>query len=82
MSFPDVEAKYHDGIRKMLAPFADMCSRKRGSINAVKHRIQLTPNNCPFRTATYRAGPKLQELEELEVQKHLKAVVVETTTPE
>lgn len=79
-SFPDTDAKHHESIRKMLASFADIWSEKLGCINAVKHLIELTLNIRPFRSAPYRAGPKVRQHKELEVQKQLKAVVIEPST--
>lgn len=67
LSFPKVDAKHQENIRKMLAFLADMRSRKLGCINAVKQRIELTLNSRTIRSDPYRAGPKIRELEKLEV---------------
>lgn len=64
----------------MLARSTDMWSAKLGCINAVKHRIELALNSCPFCSALYRAGLKVRELKELEVRMQFKADIIEPVT--
>lgn len=71
-----MEAKHDDSMRMKLAPFADMMSGELRCIDAIQHRIELTPNSHLFLSALYRAGPKVRELEELELQKQLKADLI------
>lgn len=82
LSFTDVGAKHNESIRKMLAPFANVHSEKLGCINAVKCRIELTPNSSPLRSGLNRAGPQVRVIEEFEVQKQLKTDLIEPTTSE
>lgn len=49
LSYPDVNAKPHDSIRKMLASFADTWRGKMICNISVKHRIELTLSSHPFR---------------------------------
>lgn len=80
LSFPGVYTKRHDAIWKMLSPFSDVRSEKLQCSNAFKHRITIVPIRRPFCSAPYLGGPKVQELEEFEVQKQLSAEVIESVT--
>lgn len=66
----------------MGTSFADMWSGKLGRTDVVEHCIELTKDSRPFRSAPYRAGRETRELEELKVQKQLKADVIELATSE
>lgn len=39
--FPDVDAKYYDQTKKMLAVSENLCIGKLGRIDAVKHCVDL-----------------------------------------
>lgn len=80
LSFPHVNANHHESIRKTPTPFADMWSRKLRCINAIKHLTELTPISCPFNSAPHGVGPKIRELEELEVQKQFMPDVIKPAT--
>lgn len=80
LSFPDVESKYHENIRKILAFLADMGSGKLGCIDAVGRRVDLKSDSRPYHSDPYRAGPIVRELEELEIQKQINIDVIETAT--
>lgn len=82
LTFPDLDAKYHDSIRKMLASFADMWGEKLYRIDNVEHRVEMTQDNRPFHFAPYPVGPKTRKLEKLEIQNQLRAGVIEQTTSE
>ena len=77
-----VDEKYHPTIRKMLKKHESLWSGELGKINTVKHRIDLVPGARPFKSAPYRAGPKTRELEEFEIDKQLKAGVIEPSNSE
>lgn len=80
LSFLDVDVRHHDSNTKMLASFTDMRSWKLGCFNAFKHRIELITNSRAFRLALFRKGSKVWELNELEVQMHPTADVIELAT--
>ena len=53
-----------------------------GEINITQHSIDLIPGARPFKSAPYRAGPKTRELEQFEIEKQLKAGVIELSNSE
>lgn len=63
--------------KKILAQFADMWKGKLKRIDAVDHRIDLMQDSRPFSSAPNQIGPKTHGLEVLEIQKQLKADVIE-----
>ena len=66
----------------MLKKHESLWSGELGKINTVKHRIELIPGARAFKSAPYRAGPKTRELEEFEIDKQLKAGVIEPSNSE
>lgn len=82
LTFPDVDAKYHDSIQKTLALFADMWSEKLIRIITVERRNDLTLDSRSIRSAPYRAGPKTRKLEESKTKKQLKVNIIELATSE
>jgi hypothetical protein len=53
-----------------------------GDAHTTHHRIELTPGAKPVHSHPYRAGPRAREVEAAEVQRMLKAGVIEPSTAE
>jgi transposase InsO family protein len=66
----------------MLSKHAEMWNGKLGEISVTKHRIELVPNARPVYQAPYRAGKQSREIENTEVQRMLKAGVIEPANSE
>ena len=69
-------------IMDMLSEFKDMWSGRLGKIGATKHRIELKPGARPIYQAPYRAGPIAREKEKTEIDRMLRAGVIEPTSAE
>jgi transposase InsO family protein len=74
---------------KDRARVLDMLSRHRamwdghlGTFTATSHRIELVPDARPVHCQPYRAGPQARQAETTEVDKMLKAGVIEPATSE
>ena len=66
----------------MLREFESMWSGHLGRINATQHRIELEPNSRPVYQPPYRAGPFARNIEKREVEKMLRAGVIEPSMAE
>lgn len=66
----------------MIALFSSMSSGELGRINAVEQCIVLTQHGRTFCSTPYQAGPKVHEIEELEVQKQSNADFIKPATSE
>lgn len=53
-----------------------------GEINITEHRVDLLPDSKTIKSAPYRAGPKIRELIQAEVEKQLDAGVCEPARSE
>ena len=82
INLEDVEKKYHSDIRSMLKRHEEMWSGKLGEIKVSEHHIDLVPGARPAKSHPYRAGPKARELEQFEIEKQLKAEVIEPAISE
>ena len=69
-------------IIDMLSEFKDIWSGRLGKIDATKHRIALKPGARPIYQAPYRAGPIAREKEKKEIDRMLRAGVIEPTSAE
>ena len=69
-------------IMDMLSEFKDMWSGRLGKIDATKHRIELKPGARPTYQVPYRAGPIAREKEKTEIDRMLRAGVIEPTSAE
>ncbi len=69
-------------VRQMLKKHEQMWLGKLGEINVTEHGINLKPDAKPFKSPPFRAGPKMRELIQFEVDKQLKAGVIEPATSE
>ena len=78
----DVDKRHHSKIRSMLRKHEGMWSGKLGEISVTEHHIDLVKGARPFKSQPYRAGPKAIELEKFEIDKQLKAGVIEPTISE
>ena len=72
-----VELRYQKRIRDMLRKYAHMWDGSLGEISTAEHRIDLTPEAKPVRSAPYRAGPKARRAEREEVERMLRAEFIE-----
>ena len=72
-----VPREFHEEIREMLRKHEDMWSGHLGEIGAVRHRIEVQVGAKPIAVPPFRAGPKQRELEIAEVERQLKAGVIE-----
>ena len=83
----DVHIGIEDGnlrgkIVAMLVEFKGMWTGELGKIGATKHRIELKPDARPIYQAPYRAGPSAREKEKTEIDRMLRAGVIEPATAE
>ena len=66
----------------MLSEFKEMWNGPLGNIGATKHRVNLKAGANPIYQAPYRAGPTAREKEKTEVNRMLRASVIEPATVE
>ena len=66
----------------MLRKHEKMWSGQLGEITVTEHHIDLIKGARPLKSHPYRAGPKPRELEKFEIDKQLKAGVIEPTISE
>ena len=76
------DEELREQVMDLLAEFQDMWSGHLGTIDAVKHRIELTPGARPIHQAPYRAGHKAREIEKKEIDRMLAAKVIEEAQSE
>ena len=69
-------------IMDMLSEFKYMWSGRIGKIGATKHCIELKSGARPIYQAPYRAGPIAREKEKTEIDRLLRAGVIEPTSAE
>ncbi|CDF38334.1 unnamed protein product [Chondrus crispus] len=82
---PDVEEldlshvpdRLRERFRRMSKKYSRVWDGTLGEIYTTVHRIELIPETRPIAKAPYRAGPKVCEIEDAEVQKMLEAGVIE-----
>lgn len=71
-----------EAVRAMLCKHEKMWFGQLGEINVTEMRIDLVPDARPFKSAPYRAGPKTRELERAQIDKQLKAGIIESAYSE
>jgi hypothetical protein len=64
-------------VKTMLSKHSTMWTGQLGQIAITQHRIDLVPDSKPVYQAPYRAGVKGREVEKEEVERMLKAVIIE-----
>lgn len=70
-------------INSLLTEFTSMWDGHLGTIQTVKHRIDLDPPKAkPIHSAPYRAGPAARQLEREEIDKMLRMGVIEPAQTE
>jgi hypothetical protein len=69
-------------ILGMLQKRRSMWNGRLSQVHSTAHRIDLIPVQKPVRCQPYRAGPKSRALESAEIQRMLKAEVIEPETSE
>jgi Reverse transcriptase (RNA-dependent DNA polymerase) len=69
-------------ILDMLAKRRSMWSGRLGQVQSTNHRIDLIPGQKPVHCQPYRAGPRARAMESAEIQRMLKAEVIESATSE
>lgn len=87
---PDVEdldlshvpTRLREKFRNMLKRYSSMWDGTLGEIQIAQHCIELVPGTRPIAQPPYRAGPKAREVEGKEVEKMLKAGVIEPAQSE
>ena len=72
-----VPEKYRDELRSMLDEFHTMYDGRLGEINVTEHSIDLQPGTRPIHANPYREGPKTREIVKDEVERQLRAGVIE-----
>lgn len=77
-----VDKKWHASIRAMLAKHSSMWDGRLGKIAATEHRIDLKNDVQPVRQNPYRSGHKEREFAREEIEKMLKAGVIEPSNSE
>jgi hypothetical protein len=66
----------------MLGKHRTMWDGGLGQVHTTAHRIQLVPGAKPAYSHPYRAGTKAREAESVEIQRMLRAGVIEPATSE
>jgi hypothetical protein len=69
-------------ILGMLQKHRSMWNGRLGQVHSTAHRIYLIPGQKPVHCQPYRAGTKPRALESTEIQRMLKAEVIESATSE
>jgi Reverse transcriptase (RNA-dependent DNA polymerase) len=69
-------------VFQLVAKHRKMWDDRLDRVNATTHRIDLVPVAKPVHFQTYRAGPRAREAESAEVQRMLKAGVIEPASSE
>ena len=69
-------------ILDMLAKHRSMWSGRLGQVQSTNHRIDLIPGQKPVHCQPYRAGPTARAVESAEIERMLKAEVIEPATSE
>jgi hypothetical protein len=69
-------------VFQMLLKHRSMRGGRLGHVHTTSHRIELVPGATPVHSQPYRAGARAREAESSEVQRMLKAGVIEPTTSE
>jgi Reverse transcriptase (RNA-dependent DNA polymerase) len=69
-------------VKDMLSKYSSMWTGQLGEISITQHRIDLIPAAKPIYQAPYRAGVKGREVEKEEVERMLKADVIEPANSE
>ena len=72
-----VPARNRDQIKTMLLKYSSMWSGELGEIKMTKHQIDTMPGTRPTAQNPYRAGPHAREAELKEVDRMLRAGVIE-----
>ena len=66
----------------LLQKHRNMWDGRLGHVHSTSHRIELVPGANPVQCQPYRAGTRARELESTEIQRMLKAGVIEPATSE
>jgi len=74
--------KQREIVWGLLAKYRQMWDGHLGHVTTANHRIELIPGAKPVQVQPYRAGPRARELESEEVQRMLKAGVIEPAISE
>jgi RNase H-like domain found in reverse transcriptase/Reverse transcriptase (RNA-dependent DNA polymerase)/Integrase zinc binding domain/Integrase core domain/Chromo (CHRromatin Organisation MOdifier) domain/Retroviral aspartyl protease len=69
-------------VFQMLCKHRSMWDGRLGHVHSTSHRIDLIPGAKPVHAQPYRAGPRAREAESAEVQRMLKAGVIEPANSE
>jgi hypothetical protein len=69
-------------VLQLLAKHRKMWDGRLGRVDATTHRIDLVPGAKPVHSQPYRAGPSARVAESAEVQRMLKAGVIEPASSE
>lgn len=77
-----VDDRYHAQIRAVLNKYASMWSGKLDDITLTEHPIDLKQGSRPIAVPPYRQGPKAREIEQAEVNRHLREGVIEPAQSE
>ena len=77
-----LEVETQHRIQSLLRKHASMWNGELGELSITKHRIDLQENAKPAYQAPYRAGKQSRDIERQEVDRMLKAGVIEPATSE
>jgi hypothetical protein len=69
-------------VYQILVKHRSMWDGRLGHVQTTSHRIELVPGATPVHSQPYRAGARAREAESSEVQRMLKAKVIEPKTSE
>jgi len=82
LKLEDLKQELRPSIIEMLRKHSVMWSGQLGELSVTTHRIDLQPGAKPVYQAPYRAGAKAREIEREEVERMLKADVIEPAISE
>ena len=74
--------KMQEKVRKLLRKYSKMYDGTLGEIRVTEHKIDLKEGSEPYAQNPYRAGPKAREFEAQEIDRMLKAGVIEPAQSE
>lgn len=77
----DVEEEYIPEPRRLLWNHEEMWLEDFGEINVYEYRIDLNPDAKLYKAPPFLVGPKTRQLEQSEVEKKVKAGVIEPALP-
>lgn len=77
LNLDHIDPRFHGRLRSLLHKYAQMWDGTLGEITTTEHHIELLPGTKPLLSHPYRAGPAARKAEKDEVDRMLRAGVIE-----